>query len=236
MVVAFLALCVALSGSPLAAPVAQSAADLKTTVANALRIAKKADKRSKQALRAARTPGPQGPKGDAGAPGPQGPQGPPGSDAQFNGAAAAGDLAGTYPAPTLRAPEAWHELAPYDDSAPPAADEDGPVDMLWCSPQENCLGSTGRWENVAPTGGDYATAGYYKGRDGVVHLKGTIRSTVSAGGGIMFRLAPGYRPTSRIHLPADPDGIEIRPDGYVEPLGSGAGEYRHLDGLSFRAG
>jgi hypothetical protein len=69
-----------------------------------------------------------------------------------------------------------------------------------------------------------------------VHLRRTIRSTVSAGGGIMFPARARYRPASRIHLPADPSPIEIRPDGYVEPLGSGAGEYRHLDRLLFRAG
>lgn len=52
----------------------------------------------------------------------------------------------------------------------------------------------------------------------------------------MFPARARYRPASRIHLPADPSPIEIRPDGYVEPLGSGAGEYRHLDRLLFRAG
>lgn len=43
-----------------------------------------------------------GPQGIQGTQGPQGDQGTPGSDAQFNGAAAAGDLTGTYPAPEVK--------------------------------------------------------------------------------------------------------------------------------------
>jgi hypothetical protein len=74
MVVAMLALCVGLSGSALAQPVAHGATSLASKVKKSLRLAKAADKRSRRALAKARAvTGPQG------APGPQGPQGIPGA-------------------------------------------------------------------------------------------------------------------------------------------------------------
>ncbi len=71
----------------------EGATSAVNSVAKALRIAKKADRRSKAALRLAQEV--------SKAPGPRGPQGPAGSDAQFNGAAAGGGLAGAYPNPTI---------------------------------------------------------------------------------------------------------------------------------------
>ena len=78
-----------------------------SSMAKALKIAKKADKRSKKALRLV--------KSADKTPGPRGPQGPAGSDAQFNGATAGGDLAGTYPKPNI-APNAIGSAEVTDDT------------------------------------------------------------------------------------------------------------------------
>jgi hypothetical protein len=88
MVVALLALCVGLSGSALAQPVAHGAASLSASVKKALRLAKAADKRSKQALAKARS-----------GTGPQGPAGPPGPAT----GPAGGGLTGNYPNPAIAA-------------------------------------------------------------------------------------------------------------------------------------
>jgi hypothetical protein len=111
MAVALLALFIALGGTPLAQPVADSAVGLSAKVKKALGLAKKADRRSKQALALAGQagtqgdPGPPGTKGDPGAPGAKGDQGTPGPAGSIQGAPAGGDLIGSYPDPSI-APDA----------------------------------------------------------------------------------------------------------------------------------
>ncbi len=50
------------------------------------------------------------------------------------------------------------------------------------------------WSNY---GGGYATAQYYKDKEGVIHVKGLITGGTTAQGTVVFTLPAGYRPTER---------------------------------------
>lgn len=110
-VTATLALFIALGGSSFAEPARQSAVKLVTgkQIKNGTVAEVDLSKSVKTKLNKAGTPGPAGAKGETGAKGDPGSQGPAGqtgaagADATVNGVAAAGALAGTYPAPTLAA-------------------------------------------------------------------------------------------------------------------------------------
>jgi hypothetical protein len=105
----------------------------------------------------------------------------------------------------------------------------------------------------------FETAGFYKDREGVVHLKGYV---IAGASGNMFVLPPGYRPADKklrvltafcstcsstvggglqtyspnsAQIDVWGGGIGPATDGMVQ-ANQNAGQYFSLDGLSFRAG
>lgn len=134
------------------------------------------------------------------------------SDARTPRGDAGGDLAGTYPNPSLRAAEAWTTVGA---SGAPAF--------------------LSGWRNY---GENYNTAGFYKDRAGSVHLKGLVAG--GSVGAAVFVLPLGYRPVGQeVHAvmtaPNAAGRVDVRPNGEVFPV-AGSNAWLSLDGITFRAG
>lgn len=83
-------------------------------------------------------------------------------------------------------------------------------------------------------GGDYSPAGYFRDKNGIVHLRGLVKG----GSGAIFVLPEGYRPAYReIHAAVSNNTLgrcDILPDGSVQMV-IGQTNWISLDGISFRA-
>lgn len=94
------------------------------------------------------------------------------------------------------------------------------------------------WVNY---GGEYENAGYWKDKNGVVHLHGVIKDGITTFNTFIFQLPTKYRPEKReiFVAPSGSSGmcqIYILPSGNVS-LGNGADTtYISLSGITFKAG
>jgi hypothetical protein len=104
---------------------------------------------------------------------------------------------------------------------------------------------TGTWNTptmipgwVAHTPATYSTPQYTKSADGMVTLKGLIKSG-TAGGSIAFQLPPGFRPANTALMDSICNGlwcrIDIRPTGDVYMSTGTSTVWSSLDGLTFMA-
>lgn len=97
----------------------------------------------------------------------------------------------------------------------------------------NAPGLLNSWANF---GGAYNPAGYYKDKQGIVHLRGLLASGII--GSSAFTLPVGYRPANTEMFPTVSNGAfgvaRVLNTGDVVPF-SGSNAFFSLDGITFKA-
>ena len=134
--------------------------------------------------------GSTGPRGETGARGERGAQG----DAGRASGPAGGDLAGSYPDPTLR--PAQLILIQRQPTIGPGIDC-GAVFDTFCGN----VPSGNYWD-------DTGTLGYYVEPSGFIQFQGGAReSYASTGSNVVFRLPPGHRPSTNVYFSVPQTGL-----------------------------